>query len=71
MYRSVSHTARSGFSIEDGLVGPRGWERQQLLIPRIFQRRGVQSYWRDWREVHSRAFRDYVDGLIREGEAAG
>ncbi len=56
--------------IEDGLVGSRVWERHQLLIPRFFQQLGVQSYWRDWREVHSRGFRDYVDGLIREGEAA-
>jgi hypothetical protein len=58
-------------SIEDGLVGPRGRERQQLIIPRIFQRPGVRSYWREWREVHTRGFRDHVEGLIREGEAAG
>jgi hypothetical protein len=56
--------------IEDGLVGPRVSERAQLIIPRIFQQLGVQSYWRDWREVHSRGFREFVDDLIREGEAA-
>ncbi len=56
--------------IEDGLVGARVWERQQLIIPRIFQQLGVQSYWRDWREVHSRRFRDYIDDLVGEGEAA-
>jgi hypothetical protein len=57
--------------VEDGIASARARERLQLIIPRIFQQPGARSYWRDWRSVHSGDFRDYVDGLIREGEAAG
>ena len=32
---------------------------------------GFLQWWDDYRESHTPEFRDYVDGLIREGEAAG
>jgi hypothetical protein len=38
------------------------WQMQQL---------GAQQWWRDWGHTYPQEFRDLVDGLIREGEAAG
>jgi hypothetical protein len=33
--------------------------------------RGSQQWWREYHGFYGRDFRDYVDGLIRRGEAAG
>jgi hypothetical protein len=44
------------------LAGGLRWQMQQL---------GAQQWWRDWSHSYPTEFRDYVDGLIREGEAAG
>ena len=45
-----------------GLVHSHRWLGQQP---------GVEQWWRQWGNLYRRDFRDYVDGLIREGEAAG
>jgi hypothetical protein len=36
-----------------------------------FGRAGVIEWWREYRGLYSPDFRDFVDGLIREGDAAG
>jgi hypothetical protein len=35
------------------------------------QQPGIQQWWREWGGAYPQEFRDYVDGVIREGEAAG
>jgi hypothetical protein len=31
----------------------------------------MKQLWGEWREMYARDFIDFLDGLIREGEAAG
>ena len=44
--------------------------QQKLQMRFVFRRPGAQQWWRDWRETCPLHFRNYVDGLIREGETA-
>jgi hypothetical protein len=38
----------------------------------VVQQPGYRQWWKQWAgESYSPDFRDYVDGVIREGEAAG
>ena len=37
----------------------------------MFQQPGVQHWWSEWGIDFPSEFREYVDGLIREGEAGG
>jgi hypothetical protein len=58
--------------IRDGTGSPRVWERQLNGLRWQLQQHGIQQWWREWGGIsHEGEFRDYVDGLIREGEAAG
>jgi hypothetical protein len=34
------------------------------------RQQGMREWWREWRNTFDEAFRNYVDSLIREGEAA-
>ncbi len=36
----------------------------------LYQQPGVQQWWREWSSQVPLEYRDYVDALIREGEAA-
>jgi hypothetical protein len=31
----------------------------------------MQQWWSEWRDIFGEDFAEFVDGLIREGEAAG
>jgi len=35
-----------------------------------FQQPGPRQWWTEWRDMYEEDFRDFIDGLIREGEAA-
>ncbi len=57
--------------IRDGTGNPRVWERQLNGLRWQLQQLGIQQWWREWGGIsHEEEFRDYVDGLIREIEAA-
>jgi hypothetical protein len=48
-----------------------GWDQTLLGFRWNCGRPGVTQWWREYRALYSSDFRDFVDGLIREGEAAG
>ena len=48
-----------------------GWDRILLAMRWNSERAGVTQWWKEYRGLYSSDFRDLVDGLIREGEAAG
>jgi hypothetical protein len=54
-----------------GLDNSTGWEQQELGMRWQLARRGTREWWEEYQELYAAEFRDYVDGLIREGEAAG
>ena len=37
---------------------------------RILQQPGTKEWWSEWRWSHDTEFSDFIDGLIRESEAA-
>ncbi|MBW2496603.1 MAG: hypothetical protein JRF61_04960 [Deltaproteobacteria bacterium] len=56
----------------DGSIGPETWADMDQLMRWSTIRPGFRQYWLQWGEqTHRGDFRDYIDGLIREGEAAG
>ena len=58
--------------VANGTGSPSVWARQLNGLRWQVQQPGIQQWWRDWRTVTFEGeFRDLVDGLIREGEAAG
>lgn len=57
--------------MQDGAISPLVWEYRDRAIARMLQERGFRRWWINWGIDFPQGFRDYVDGLIREGEAAG
>ena len=57
-------------SFREGLVGAGVWEQLRLSMSWMLQRSGTQQWWRDWYLQFPHEFREFVDGLIREGEPA-
>jgi hypothetical protein len=56
---------------QDGMMGERVWNRRKRSMTWLMQQRGPQQWWSDWgRALYEPEFCDFVDGLIREGEAA-
>jgi len=56
----------------DGSIGPETWADMDQLMRWSAIRPGFRRYWLQWGEhIHRGDFRNYVNGLIREGEAAG
>ena len=55
----------------EGLASPGGWQPVERGLRWTFQQPGVQQWWHVWGEGYSDEFRSLVDGMIREGEAAG
>ncbi len=47
------------------------WDQMLLSMRWQTGRTGVAQWWSEYRELYSPGFRDFVDGLIREGEATG
>ena len=86
-YDSLSGTERQRFQLllssqfvgliqeyefhRDGIGSPGTWEQSTLGMHWQLQQPGGQQWWREWRWSVPQEFRDFVDGLIREGEAAG
>ncbi len=56
---------------QDEVIAPAVWVTRQRAVRTLFRLAGMKHWWNEWRDIYGDAFRDYVDGLIREGEAAG
>jgi hypothetical protein len=56
----------------EGTGNRRVWEQQLGGMRWALQQPGIRQWWREWGAATcEEEFRDCVDGLIREGEAAG
>ena len=53
-----------------GLAHTRAWKTQEIGMRWQLEQPGVRQWWREWGGTFAQEFRDLVDGLIREGEAA-
>ncbi len=56
---------------EDGVSGPSVWENRRNGMLRLFQQPGMRQWWNEWRDTYGDDFAEFVDGVFREGEAAG
>jgi hypothetical protein len=56
---------------KDGVIGPNVWEARRRGLLRLLRQSGMRQWWNEWRDTYSDDFAEFVDGLIREGEAAG
>ncbi|MBW2498907.1 MAG: hypothetical protein JRF61_16635 [Deltaproteobacteria bacterium] len=55
----------------DGVIGPALWEMRKRVMRGFLQLPGVKEWWADMRHNFSEDFCEFLDGLRREGEAAG
>ncbi len=56
----------------EGIISLDTWQDYKHPQLRFVDRLGVQQWWAEWgRSTFRGDFKDFVDGLIREGEAAG
>ncbi len=55
----------------DGIISPEAWADIEHTMRWGAQRRGIRQWWILWQSTLGGDFREYYDGLIREGEAAG
>ena len=56
--------------VSDGVMGPSVWENRMRSLRRLLPLPGYRQWWNEWGDIHSDDFRELIDGLIREGEAA-
>ncbi len=64
-----SHLQQWEFN-RDGVGSSAVWGLEQGGTLWLFQQGGARHWWREWGGQYPQGFRNYVDGLIREGEAA-
>ncbi len=55
----------------EGALSPESWGDQEQGMRWMTQQSGFQAWWPQWRHMYSDDFGGHVDGLIREGGAAG
>ncbi len=56
---------------QDRMMSERIWRKRKRSTIWMMQQHGMQQWWSDWsRALYEPEFCDFVDGLIREGEAA-
>ncbi len=55
----------------DGVIGPALWESRKRVMRGFLQLPGVKEWWSHRRYNFSEDFGEFLDGLRREGEAAG
>jgi len=56
---------------KDGVIRDEVWKAQKRLDASLLSQAWTQKVWSDSRIAYSDEFGEFVDGLIREGEAAG
>ena len=54
----------------DRVIGPVVWDSRARTLRRFLQLQGLRQWWNEWRDMYGGDFAEFVDGLIREGEAA-
>ncbi len=54
----------------DGVMAPSIWENRTLSVRRFLRLPGYRQWWTEWGDIYPEEFRNLVDDLIREGEAA-
>jgi hypothetical protein len=55
----------------DDVIGEIVWGSRTKFIRRIMRQPGMRQWWNEWRDIYGDEFGGFIDGLIREGEAAG
>jgi len=55
----------------DEALMPVLWAVRERQFAWAITNSGIQQWWNEWPDIYDADFRNYVDGLIREGEAAG
>jgi hypothetical protein len=55
----------------DGVIGRSVWENRMRIMRRVLPLPGYRQWWAEWGDTYPDEYRNLVDGLIREGEAAG
>ena len=55
---------------QDGVMGPKPWEARKRRFRGVSRQPGLLNWWTQFRDLYDSGFRECVDGLIREGEAA-
>jgi hypothetical protein len=53
----------------DGVISPGVWDSRTRTLRRFLQLQGLRQWWNEWRDMYGDEFCEFVDGLIREGEA--
>jgi hypothetical protein len=61
---------RTYFVAQEGAMKPAIWQGAKKGHGWVLQQRGSQQWWKESRFFFSDEFAEFVDGLIREGEAA-
>ena len=56
--------------VTDGMIGTTVWDHRTRGYRWLFQQPGARQWWSEWRQTFGGDFASFVDGLIREGEAA-
>ncbi len=56
---------------QDGVIAPSIWESRTKGTRGMLQQPGMQQWWAEWQLTYPDGFVEFMDGLIREGEAAG
>jgi hypothetical protein len=57
--------------LSDGVMGPSIWKNRMRTMHRMFRLPGSRQWWTEWGDLYPEEFQNLLDGLIREGEAAG
>jgi hypothetical protein len=67
----VATFQRNFFVEQDGALKASLWEAEIRGTTYVLRQPGSRRWWDEWRFNFGDEFVDWVDGLIREGEAAG
>ena len=68
---STSILQRNCFMAQDGALKQAIWRGDLRANMEMFHQPGALEWWNDSRGRFSDEFGEFLDGLIREGEAAG
>ena len=71
LHLQISIFYRNYYFAKDSATRDAVWAAEQRGSSAFLRRAWVQQAWAGARHGYSHEFRDHVDGLIREGEAAG
>jgi hypothetical protein len=54
----------------DGVIAPSVWDTRLRTMRMHLRQPGMKRWWSEYREMYGEHFSRFIDGLIREGEAA-